>query len=84
FAGPHRARNAGKLALGLVRKTQADQNAGKLALGLVRKTQADQNAGKLALGLVRKTQADHRGRSPRLKWPEEIRQVTPVSLSKVL
>ncbi|WP_208453077.1 hypothetical protein, partial [Burkholderia gladioli] len=24
FAGPHRARNAGKLALGLVRKTQAD------------------------------------------------------------
>ncbi|MBW5288239.1 hypothetical protein, partial [Burkholderia gladioli] len=56
-------------------------NAGKLALGLVRKTQADQNAGKLALGLVRKTQADQCGRSPRLKWPEEIRQVTTFNYS---
>ncbi|WP_219853239.1 hypothetical protein, partial [Burkholderia gladioli] len=29
FAGPHRARNAGKLALGLVWKTQADQKRRK-------------------------------------------------------
>ncbi|WP_208451062.1 hypothetical protein, partial [Burkholderia cepacia] len=34
------------------------------------------NAAKVALDLVRETQADHRGRSPRLKWSEEIRQVT--------